>query len=139
MVLAGSPRSMRDYDSSTPRHRHAQVRPWTDAVSTYRLALARCGGRPGPVHNSPPVVAQQSAAVPGRPLPRILKHCRSSATTLSTALPAGRTIVTKAAHLTIRNSLSDALRDPSCTDETFSQSPKTVLFMLYDVSVCPAH
>jgi len=96
-VLAGTPRSVTDRLQRvrylTPRQWNAQVRPWTVAAATYRLALARCD-RSSPVqarHHSSPVSARQSAKVPDRLLCRCLGYRWSSETALSTPSSAGCT------------------------------------------------
>ena len=73
---------------SMPRQRHAQVRSCTDAASSCRLPLVRCG-RPCPVQLHRCLHKKRRSTC--RLLHRSLEHRRSSATTLSTPSPAGRT------------------------------------------------
>jgi len=73
--------------------RNAQVRPWTVAATTSRLALARCG-RSSSVQarrHSLPVSPQQGDKVPGSLLCRCLGYRWLSATALSTTSPVGCT------------------------------------------------
>jgi len=97
-VLAGASRSVTDRLQRV-LSTVSQVRPWTVAAATYRLALARCGrladlrcGRSSSVqarHHSPPESVQQGAKVPHILLCRCLGYRWSSETALSTPSPAG--------------------------------------------------
>jgi len=126
---------------STPRQRHAQLRLWTDAVSTCRLALARCGK---PSQFGVTVMTKRhtqyladccvaASDIAGRQRLH-LAHRRQLDVHVHVPRYQRSTLGRLAFSVTVWNSLPDDHRSKQSTGYTSLQSLKTLLFMQYYIS-----